>query len=296
MDLNEMKIRKLVLAYEQEPEEQEALLKQFQKEVELYVYSFPKMVYRRSQEECADFYLYVLERLHTIIKNFPLDSPVKFKTWFNYVLKNQYVNFYRKNKKTGEPLTVDIAPMESEIAFEQEFSENQDTEILHKVICSIPEEERILIKLYYMPERIESIDIQWLSRHFGITIENLLVLRNNLISIHEEDSKRIREVNGQLLRVNQKLVELKYQMKAETNIEKQNVLLLRIARGENHKFKLIRKLSVSEKRLFAEFVILFKNVRRAKEHLNFAKRRFKAALIRQMTKQKLRVIPKMELF
>jgi len=121
-------------------------------------------------------------------------------------------------------------------------------------------------------------------------------LRNNLILIHEKDSQRIRSINDQLAEVNGKLVDLKFKMRKETDLDKKNALLLRIARGENKKFKLILKLNVSEKKLFAEFILLFRNIRRAKEHLNFAKRRFRLAMIQEMKKKDLRMFPKAELF
>jgi DNA-directed RNA polymerase specialized sigma24 family protein len=73
---------------------------------------------------CGDFYIYALDRLESVIRNFPTDAPGKFKTWLNYVLRNQFVNYLRSVVRED---TVVLAPEEFEERLAGEFAPTKRT-------------------------------------------------------------------------------------------------------------------------------------------------------------------------
>lgn len=99
MDLNDIKIKSAISDYLGGGEASSRSMTEFKKLTDMYIYNFPRAAYRKDMDTCSEFYIYMIERLEGVIKNFPLEEDLLFKTWFNYVLRNQFSHFMRFQKK-----------------------------------------------------------------------------------------------------------------------------------------------------------------------------------------------------
>jgi len=93
--LDEEKIKYLVSEYQNG---NQSVLNAIIKEISLYVYNFPLIVYNKLPDEAGEFYLYFMERLESCILNFK-DKGYKFSTYLTSVLINHYKNFLLQEKR-----------------------------------------------------------------------------------------------------------------------------------------------------------------------------------------------------
>lgn len=94
--INEEKVKNLVIEYKNG---NESVINQIIKEISLYIYNFPIIVYNRPRDEAGEFYIYFMERIENCIKGFS-DRGYKFSTYLTHVLINMYKNFLIQNRKT----------------------------------------------------------------------------------------------------------------------------------------------------------------------------------------------------
>ncbi len=94
--INEEKVKRLVLEYKSGSE---SVINQIIKEISLYIYNFPIIIYNRPRDEASEFYIYFLERIENYIKGFS-DKGYKFSTYLTHVLINSYKNFLIQKRKT----------------------------------------------------------------------------------------------------------------------------------------------------------------------------------------------------
>lgn len=66
--------------------------------VSSYIYNYPKIVFGADEDQCGDYYEYVLMRLRGIINRFR-DTGARFTSWFTVVLRNRYFNYIREANK-----------------------------------------------------------------------------------------------------------------------------------------------------------------------------------------------------
>ena len=85
-------------------------LKDINEHLSMYIYNYPRKVFRVNNEIAIDFYSYYLERLEDIILKYE-ESEVKFITWFTYTLRNSYINYTvsikRKTKYKKSEVSLD---------------------------------------------------------------------------------------------------------------------------------------------------------------------------------------------
>lgn len=286
MELNDSKIKSIIKEYLNNPEDSK-IIRKFQKEVELYIYNFPHLAYGKSLDFCSDFYLYIIERLESIIRNFPEDeldsnpNSLRFKTWFNYVLKNQLINMYHYRNK-DKTIEISIDNMEHRLYLDVFGQPESDYAELRKGLSIISEMDSIILKLYYMPETINAHEIKTSAKHFNLPISTVLQIQKNLIVANYNEIQRLREITSKIGELNQKLVQVKYQVykNKSLDIKQKNEKLLRIARMEGSRYKLIRRLDAPNKQVFEEFVNLFRNIRKAQYRLNIAKKKLKFEMVK----------------
>jgi hypothetical protein len=289
MDLNDLKIKKLIIALkDRPPDEGIVALEELKKEIGLYIYSFPAMAYRKDRDICSDFYLYLQDRLDKVLTSFPREAEVRFKTWFNYVLRNQYHNFsyYRaRNKVPCVSLDEDSVETPS-VSFELDGDEPPYGD-LEAGLGRIGEWDRVLIRVFYMPETVRGDDVKEIVRQTGLTVTGVLEVLRELVSVHGEDLERKRGAAAKIGEVNRKLTELKYRLVRyrgrDVPVEElsvMNELLGKVARLEAARSRLIRGLGSPDKNVTAVFSRLFRDRPGAVRRLDLARKKLRFEMLK----------------
>jgi RNA polymerase sigma factor (sigma-70 family) len=253
----------------------------FRKETDLYIYNFPRMSYRKDLDFCSDFYLYVTGRLDGILRNYPLDANIQFKTWFNYVLRNQMISYIRY-ACPGEPVELTVENIDDYPSPDIISTDQADFTELREGLSKLPPNDRVVIKFYYLPEMIDADDIREACALFGIPVSTALSIQRSLIEANYADIRRIRDVSAKTAELNTKLSALKhrlYTVKA-LDLGEKNSLLEKIARLEVARNREIRRLELPDRKVFQEFTVLFKNIRLAQYRLSNAKKRLRFEVLK----------------
>lgn len=281
MELNDGKIKQCIRKYLQEGDKREQAIEDFRHEVENYIYLFPRLSYRKNQDFCADFYLYVLDRLDGIIRNYPLDADIRFKTWFNLVLRNQFVTFARyraKNHRTE--LTLD----DMEIEVHMEFFEQDEAgfDDLRQGLSQLEGPDSALIKLYYLPESLDPGELATAAEYFGVPYCEVLAVREKLIEGHNRETQRLKSLAEKLGALDIELSSMKRRLYDSGG--KEGALFDKIARKENAKSRLVRELSAPGRFFLDEIAKLFQSAEKAKRRLDIARKKLKFELLKSLRK------------
>lgn len=290
MNLNDDSIKSILTDYHsaQTEGEKEKQIKLFRKEIELYIYNFPRLAYRKNRDFCSDFYLYVIERLDSVIRNYPLQANIRFKTWFNYVLKNQFMNYVRYHQ-IPEPVQIPFEDYEIHLSQEVDHGADEEFSALRDGLKRLSDVDRVLIRFYYLPEELHAEDIRFASKIFGLSLRDVLTVQKKLIAVHLTEIKRIRDITSKIAEVSTELIDLKYELhrlhsndlQSETdNLKEKSDLLIRLSRLEEKKSKLIRRLEIPKKDAMEIFGKLFDNIRKARYRLNSAKNKLRFELLK----------------
>lgn len=288
MEIDDVKIRRIVERYRAEKDDdRSAVIEEFRREIEVYIYNFPRLAFRKGPDCCADFYLYAVDRIESIVRNFPEDGGVKFKTWLNYVLRNQFVNYYRSVRRED---SVVLPPEEFEERILAEFpaGEPEDHEGLREGLACLPQADRDLIELYYLPERMQAAQVRRLSEISGMGIGEVLNVRRDIMAAHERETAKLRRTAADLGGIDKKLTGLKHRLYLGKDLlpGEQNELLARVARMESRKLRLVRELQAPDHEAFQYFALLFRNAGKARYRLNSAKQKLKFEILKFMRSRK----------
>ena len=237
MELNEIKIKEHLKDYFSEGNKEHAV-SCIRKEIDLYVYNFPMLAYHKNPDICSEFYIYLVERLGDAVKNFPYGSDIKFKTWLNYVLRNQFLNFMKYRRKE-EIKFVNIDENDPGISIELLENDDQDFTKLHNALNTLPDYEKTIILLYHMPEKLTGDDILLASKLFSLGISEVLALQERLIIARFRESDNLRKISSKIGKINNDSMKLKNRLfeirhdLTEKGLSDKGELLLKIARYDS---------------------------------------------------------------
>lgn len=291
MELNDRKIRQLIGNLREHPAESLSPdLEELKRETGMYIYSFPAMAYRKDRDTCSEFYLFVLERLEKVLASFPLGAEVRFKTWFNYVLRNQFHNFsfYGNRQKIS---CVSLDGREDECFIELFEQEEFDFNDLRKCLDGLGAWDRILIKFHYLPESLDSPEIRQTALATGLTVREVLDIRKGLVMAHREDVQRKRDLASKIGVINRRLTGWKYRLKplrfetGDAAFGELNALMAKIARAETARSRMVRELRSPDRKAFKQFSRLFKNRAMAGRRLDLARSKLRFGMM-TLAKQK----------
>jgi hypothetical protein len=291
MNLDDREIKAAVSDYLGGGESSSHGLSNFKKLTEIYIYNFPRAAYRKDLDTCSGFYIYMVERLESVIKNFPLGEDIKFKTWFNYVLRNQFSHFMRFQKKESL-YELNIDDYENKTAFDVFETESFDYSFLEDCMKGLDNAERLTLKFFYMPSSLTPEDIISSSDAFGLSISDILSVQAGLIKARADESSRARHAVMKINYINKVLRDLKHRLRSISLAGSQQgrapavPLIDRIARYEAAKARRIREMESPDRRLFAVFAPLFDNAVRAKRSLNGSKKKLKMMILYKMNARK----------
>lgn len=280
MELNEKKLRSLFCQYGHEPGVGTLML--IRKEVEMYVYQYPRLCYRKGPDWCGDFYLYITDRLESIAESFPPDLPVKVKTWLNAVLANQHSHFTRSRGRAlrTECLDEDLA---ADPTLTQEIE--SDVKPVAEGLRLMPEAERLSLQFYYLPETVTETDLLEACRVFDMPVSSLLQVLSDMTALRRRDAGRVRSIAEKLAVLNVRIGEEKdklHRMRQHPEIDQERVhaLMLKVARLEGRRSRLVHELSPRDAGALDIIARLYASKARAHSRLTAAKRRLKFEILR----------------
>lgn len=289
MNLNEEKIRALLSEHRQNPDRWPRIEPSLRAELELYVYRFPRLAYRQGPDLCSDFYLWVIERLEACVAQFPLERSLKFKTWWNAVLRNQFTHFMRWKRKSDRPaFSLDL--MEDEIAVEAFVPEEASFDELKDGLSALPEPDRLLLLFHHLPESLSAADLQAACAVFELPVSEVLAIRSELVRLYHERTQRTRELSEKLTIVSQQLSEMRialHRLKGLAGVDlpaRMHQLLAKIARQEALRARIARELSTPARETASVAAKLFRSAAQAKSRLDIAGRRLKYEVLTRMAK------------
>ncbi len=277
MKIDDGKIKNLIVEYLRN--QNEKILEGIKKELGEYIYYFPRLAYKKNPDICGEFYLYILERFDKIIKNFPLKASVKFQTWFNYVLKNNFINFTKYIKNIENNLSLD--DYKDTIYIEIFEKEDTDYDELYKAFDKIDSSDRVILKLCYMPELINEKDLKHILEKFKISVSETLELQKRLIQLRFEELENTRKACEKIRILNSKILDIRYAIYSNNpeNNEKHE-MLTKIARLEGERFKCFQKINSKNKEIINCIAHLFGTREKASYRIKIAKEKLKFYLLK----------------
>lgn len=289
MNLNDEKIRALLSEYRQNPQNWPRIEPKLRAELELYAYRFPRLAYRQGPEICSDFYLWVVERLEACVTGFPLERSLKFKTWWNAVLRNQFTHFMRWKRKSDRPaFSLDL--MEEEVAVEAFAPEEATFDELREGLSALPEADRLLLLFHHLPESLSAADLQAACRVFELPVSEVLAIRSELVRLYHARADRTRDLSQKLTGVSQQLSELRiglHRLKekgGDNAAERMHPYMAKIARGEALRARLARDLATPDRETGLAAARLFRSAAQARSRLDIAARRLKYEVLTRMAR------------
>ncbi|GEM_PF-6416685 len=124
--------------------------------VHYYVYSYAKKRFKASDDDAADFYLYVYSRIESIFSNYKPEYQILFFIFFSVKLRGMYLNFVdavsRKNEYVLFRTFVDgeqdllISPLS---ALEPSSHEREQREKLYAVLQQLPIFDEITLRMAF---------------------------------------------------------------------------------------------------------------------------------------------------
>jgi|GEM_PF-2846977 len=207
--LDDDKIKYLVIEYQNG---NQSVLNTIIKEISVYVYNFPLVVYNKAPDEAGEFYIYFMERLESCILNFR-DKGYKFSTYLTSVLINHYKNFlFREKRKTlkimyeSELSDVSIFDFLLDSSNQEDNRENfssREVDLAVSFFNSLDEFSKLIIKTFIF--ELTPDDLLLISKYTQKPIEKVL-------EEYEEILKRVQKKYG----ARRKLIE-KMQFKMNQN-------------------------------------------------------------------------------
>ncbi|MBN1899590.1 MAG: hypothetical protein JW827_12500 [Spirochaetes bacterium] len=251
--INEDKIVKLVRDYQKDRENQ--IMIEIIQQTSQMIYNYPKIVFHRNEDDCSDYYLYLVQRLDKIILTY---DPAKatFQTWFNVVLRSRYINWIKKRKKQEEKkvkafLYNDLAKTEKENPEDLLFyhfrsvPSQHNNRPLSRVLNSLSFTDFMIVKLAFFP--LDNEMLHDLSRYRGENVEKCFELYTKIIKEHSMAEKQ-NKIKDNIYRIQYDLFETKKRCPIQLE-EEQKVSRVRQKRME-------KALSRCKQKLYKNFHII----------------------------------------
>ncbi len=168
--IDEDKIKKLILEYQ---EGNNSILNTIIKEISIYVYNFPIIMYNRELDEAGEFYIYFIERIENVIKNFQ-DKGYKFTTYLTASLINSFKNFLITKRKTlkviyeSELSNINILYLLSDLKEDENVNLEKSIEFFN----TLDEFSKLIIKTFIFELTPE--DLKLISKYTGKPIQQVI--------------------------------------------------------------------------------------------------------------------------
>ncbi|MCX7882695.1 MAG: hypothetical protein N2314_05690 [Brevinematales bacterium] len=268
MHLNEKNILPLIKKYH---DGDNAALEALWKEVELFIYHFPRFAYRAPEDMCGDFYLFMREKLPALWKHWNPNLSSSFTLWFLTLLRYRYLDFCRERKSS-----VSYLPLEEDIPQPLFDDEHAQWETLRKALASLKPHDKLWITWFYLPEELSVEDIALTRTLTGKSYLELLDIQRELIAAKLHDIENLRKTTEHLSRLFEKISHLKFLLRQPEHQTPDN--LQRLLKLETTRDRLRAQLTSTNRTLIRTFGKLFSSPREGKYRLLLAETRLKHAL------------------
>lgn len=172
------------------------------------IYNFPVRMFRFSEDEASEFYLYAFEHLRDGRKIASFQEKAKFTTWFFAVLRNLTIDFLRSQKDKLRFTTylkadssgkmVDAIESLSDPRGQNTF-EDVLFDQLHTSLVSLTLPQRVLFKLAYAWYfELDSAEIDYLCELHKTSAPEILSRLQRLKKVAHEKSVEVRELEEKL--------------------------------------------------------------------------------------------------
>lgn len=172
------------------------------------IYNFPVRMFRFSEDEASEFYLYAFEHLRDGRKIASFQGKAKFTTWFYAVLRNLTIDFLRSQKDKLRFTTylkadssgkmVDAIESLSDPRGQNTF-EDVLFDQLHTSLVSLTLPQRVLFKLAYAWYfELDSAEIDYLCELHKTSAPEILSRLQRLKKVAHEKSVEVRELEEKL--------------------------------------------------------------------------------------------------
>jgi len=206
---NNISINKLIqrLKTGNDPQAWEIFLEKYSQKI----YYFPYYVYKKDEEFCSNFYLYVIEHLQKG-KRFRTFNPsiACFDTWFNAVLVN-FLNEYIRYLKNKEMVIVKSLDdfIDAEKSFlridtisDEKYTEREEDPVvleIRKTINTLEPKLRIVLKLQFIfyftyPAEIDAKDINLMVKESRLSVKEIL---KRIENVRRELTKKYRRYKSE---------------------------------------------------------------------------------------------------
>ncbi|MGC8764957.1 MAG: hypothetical protein ACP5QT_03640 [Brevinematia bacterium] len=273
MKINNEKIKNLVEKYLKDsfPE----LIEDIKKELGEYVYYYPRVAFKKNLDICGEFYLYIMERMEKIIKNFPPKASIKFQTWFNYVLKNNFINFMKYSK--GNAVTdLSLEDYKETVYVEVFEGEDDSYRDVYSALNEIDSSDKAILKLYYLPELIDEADVEFISSSFDISVSKILEIQRRLIELRYKELENTRKICEKIRVLNSRILKIKYILyREECDNNQKYEMMAKIARLEGERFKNLQRINHKNSEIINCLSELFKSKEKASYRIKIAREKFR---------------------
>ncbi len=195
--INEEKVINLVKEYQ---EGNKSVLNTIIKEISLYVYNFPLIMYNRPRDEASEFFIYFMERIENVVRNFK-DKGYRFTTYLTASLINHYKNFLLTNHKTIKVI-YESELNEINIFYILNEENTPQDEILQKAIKffnELDEFSKLIVKTFIFELTPE--DLKLISKYTNKPIEKVIKEYEEILS---KVSKKYQKRKKLIESINQK--------------------------------------------------------------------------------------------
>ncbi len=195
------------------------------------IYNFPIKVFRLSEDDAGDFYLFAFERLKDGKRFISFRGESTFRTWFYSVLRNLVIDFLR-NKEKEKQIQVYFYGDNNEIEYQHYENQNYDWELdinnliekLYGILNQLDNFNSVVYKLVYLHYlNLNSQDIEYLKKEFHKENYEIMKFILEMKSKIGEKSIKNQEKIYKLNRIYLKIKKLKQQ---KEKIENSEILVL----------------------------------------------------------------------
>ncbi|MFN4244589.1 MAG: hypothetical protein ACK4F9_00370 [Brevinematia bacterium] len=210
--IDEEKVKKLIDEYNSG---NRSVLNLIIKEISVYVYNFPIVMYDRKRDDAGEFYIYFIERIENVVRNFR-NRGYKFTTYLTASLINSFKNFLLTKRKTLKVI------YESELSdinlfyvlgnTEARDVNNPNLEKAVEFFNTLDEFSKLIVKVFIFELTPE--DLKLISEYTGKPIEQVL---KEYEEIYENISKKYAKRKKLIESINQKPSVAKLEKLAKLN-------------------------------------------------------------------------------
>lgn len=172
-----------------------------------YIYNFPRIVFCAPDDQCGEFYEYVLVRLRAILRMYR-ESDTRFVTWFTVVLRNRFFNYLREQKNRNSiergytVVSLDFTNEHEQSLYDRVGDERTYVheggrpygDIVDRIVSSLKKRQRIFFHLYFI-ETLRPEDVGFLAVTINTPVREILkridVIRNSLLKKYEMRNKHL---------------------------------------------------------------------------------------------------------